>query len=68
MSDTINVRFRDDTHKITSAVTLYESDDFMTRMLGHNMEKVKEEIIDKIKRIAEESNISEFTLQIQTIF
>ena len=54
----ITVRFRDVTHKITSAVQLFESEDVRVAILGHDMEMVKKEIIDKIKRIAEESNIS----------
>ena len=62
MSDMIKVRFQDVKHKIASVVTLHEEKDFMARLLHGrcNMGQLKDEIIDKIKRIAEENNISEF--------
>ena len=59
----INVRFQDVKHKIASVVTLYEEKDIMTRIMhgSYAIGKLKDEIINKIKRIAEENNISEFT-------
>ena len=55
----INVRFEDLTHMITSAVQVSDDDDH----LGTTMPKLKVAITDKINRIAEESNISEFCYQ-----
>ena len=50
----VSVRFRDDTHKIISAVYVDEDE-----VLGHTIAQLKEAITNKIKRVAEESGISE---------
>ena len=59
----INVRFQDVRHKIASVVTLQEEKDIMTRIMqgSYTIGKLKDEIIQKIKKIAEENNMSEFT-------
>ena len=60
MRDSITVRFQDATHKIASFVRVYEEEEIMARILNPiDMEKLKVEIIDKIKRIAVENNTSE---------
>ena len=62
MRRSVTVRFQDVTHKIASVVTIYEEEEIMARILnGINMGKLKKAIIEKIKRIAEENKISEFT-------
>ena len=61
MPELINVRFQDVKHKIASVVTLLEEEDYMARLIQgrFTIGKLKEEIIDKIKIIAENKNISE---------
>ena len=59
MPDFVTVRFRDGTHKITSFVYVDEDECF-----SHTIAKAEEAITDKIKRIAEEKNISKFNLSI----
>ena len=62
MSELLRVRFQDVKHKIASVVTLLEEKEFMARLLHgrFTIGKLKDEIIHKIKRIAEENNLSEF--------
>ena len=59
MRDSITVRFQDATHKIASVVRIYEAKEIMRRRF--NIENLKEAIIEKIKEIAKENQISEFT-------
>ena len=55
MPDYVTVRFRDGTHSITSFAYVDEDGIF-----SPTIRKAEEAITDKIKRIADEKNISKF--------
>ena len=60
MLDFVTVRFRDGTHSITSYAHVKDDG-----ILGHTIAKAEEAIINKIKRIAKEKNISEYIFKLE---